>query len=83
METVCIEKKKGIVEGCELLNLRSEPNGSSDVVAILPKGSILLIDPNFENEYFYRVIVEKMLNRNKYSFTRDYHGYCMKKFIKI
>lgn len=75
--------KKGVVDDCTLLNLRAEPNDLSDVCVILQSGTEVMVDPDFETNDFYRVIVKSMLHRNKYSFSYDYHGYCSKKFIKV
>lgn len=75
--------KEGVVSNCTLLNLRKEPNDSADVCAILPENTVVVVDSDFETDSYYRVIVKSMTRKTNYNFNRDYHGYCMKKFIKV
>lgn len=68
-----IENKNiiGIVSGCELLNVRSNPEFTADVLTVIPEESIVtIIDANASLD-FYEVLIG------------DLKGFCMKKFIKI
>ena len=68
-----IENKNiiGIVSGCELLNVRSNPEFTADVLTVIPEESIVtIIDVNASLD-FYEVLIG------------DLKGFCMKKFIKI
>lgn len=65
----------GIVNGCEMLNVRSESNVDSDVLSIIPKGTEIEVDLQESTDDFYKVkLPVEFLNVN---------GYCMKKFITI
>lgn len=68
-----IENKNiiGIVSGCELLNVRLNPEFTADVLTVIPEESIVtIIDVNASLD-FYEVLIG------------DLKGFCMKKFIKI
>ena len=68
-----IENKNiiGIVSGCELLNVRSKPEFTADVLTGIPEESIVtIIDVNASLD-FYEVLIG------------DLKGFCVKKFIKI
>ena len=68
-----IENKNiiGIVSGCELLNVRSKPEFTADVLTILPVESMVTIIDVDASSDFYEVLIG------------DLKGFCMKKFIKI
>lgn len=61
----------GIVEGCERLNIRTKPNVKSDVVCVIKKDTKVEIDESKSTRDFYKVC------------SKDFNGYCMKKFIAI
>ena len=61
----------GVVTGCNLLNVRSQPEADSDVITVIPIDSIVTISDINASQDFYKVLVG------------DLEGYCMKKFIKI
>lgn len=61
----------GIVTGCNLLNVRSQPEADSDVITVIPIDSIVTISDINASQDFYKVLIG------------DLEGYCMKKFIKI
>lgn len=68
-ESVEIETRltSGTVSGCSYLNVRKEPNITSEVVAILDKGDTVNIDLTKSTNEFYAVD----------------GGYCIKKYIII
>lgn len=68
-----IENKNviGVVSGCELLNVRSNPEFTADVLTIIPAESIVTIIDVDASLDFYEVLIG------------DLKGFCMKKFIKI
>lgn len=68
-----IENKNviGTVSGCELLNVRSNPEFTADVLTIIPAESIVTIIDVDASLDFYEVLIG------------DLKGFCMKKFIKI
>ena len=61
----------GVVTGCNLLNVRSQPEADSDVITVIPIDSVITISDVNASQDFYKVLVG------------DLEGYCMKKFIKI
>lgn len=61
----------GVVSGCELLNVRSNPEFTADVLTIIPAESIVTIIDVDASLDFYEVLIG------------DLKGFCMKKFIKI
>ena len=61
----------GIVSGCELLNVRSNPEFTADVLTVIPVESIVTIIDVDASLDFYEVLIG------------DLKGFCMKKFIKI
>lgn len=61
----------GVVSGCELLNVRSKPEFTADVLTIIPAESIITIVDVDASLDFYEVLIG------------DLKGFCMKKFIKI
>ena len=61
----------GVVTGCNLLNVRSQPEADSNVITVIPIDSIVTISDINASQDFYKVLVG------------DLEGYCMKKFIKI
>lgn len=61
----------GVVTGCNLLNVRSQPESDSDVITVIPIDSIVTISDINASQDFYKVLIG------------DLEGYCMKKFIKI
>ena len=61
----------GVVSGCELLNVRSNPEFTADVLTIIPVESIVTIIDVDASLDFYEVLIG------------DLKGFCMKKFIKI
>ena len=61
----------GVVTGCNLLNVRSQPEADSDVITVIPIDSIVTISDINASQDFYKVLIG------------DLEGYCMKKFIKI
>lgn len=68
-----IENKNiiGVVSGCELLNVRSNPEFTADVLTVIPAESIVTIIDVDASLDFYEVLIG------------DLKGFCMKKFIKI
>ena len=66
-------EKYGIVVNCDLLNVRKEPNPTSNILTVINADQkIKILD---ELDEFYRVLIDDPIN--------SYEGYCMKKFIKI
>lgn len=61
----------GIVESCGYLRIRKEPNKESDVVAIIPVGTMVELVNNEVIDGFYAV------------HTENGDGYCMADFIQI
>lgn len=61
----------GVVSGCELLNVRSNPEFTADVLTVIPAESIVTIIDVDASLDFYEVLIG------------DLKGFCMKKFIKI
>lgn len=67
-----ITSVKGVVTGCDMLNVRSKPDKESDVVSMLQRDvEIEILDEN-ASDNFYKVVTEIGIE-----------GYCMKKFIAI
>lgn len=71
-ENVVKEKNLiGIVDGCELLNVRLKPELNAEVLTVIPEESLVtIIDVNASLD-FYEILIG------------DLKGFCMKKFIKI
>ena len=62
--------KKAVVTDCDYLRLRSEPSVNSDVIALMPKGSVVTILEQDKGWFF----VEDSTSEQ---------GYCMKKYLTI
>lgn len=77
---------EGVVSDKFYLYVRNSPNEKSSAVCILESLTRVLIDPDFEDPSFYKIIIPGLLhseNRRKYNFDQYYHGYCMKRYISI
>ena len=61
----------GVVTGCNLLNVRSQPEANSNIITVIPIDSVITISDVNASQDFYKVLIG------------DLEGYCMKKFIKI
>lgn len=61
----------GAVRNCKKLNLREEPNKSSNVACVLLEDESVLIDLENSTDDFYKIS------------ARGIDGYCMKQFIEI
>ena len=61
----------GVVTNCELLNVRAKPSVKSDVIRTIKKDTEVEIDEAKSSRDFYKVC------------SKDFNGYCMKKFITI
>ena len=66
-------EKYGIVANCDLLNVRKEPNPTSNILTVINADQKIKILEELDE--FYRVLIDDPIN--------SYEGYCMKKFIKI
>ena len=62
----------GVVSGCAKLNIRKEPNITSEPVCIVPEKSVLLIDQDLSTEEWYKVYTEAGME-----------GFCMKKYVTV
>lgn len=62
----------GTVSGCEKLNVRKVPFASGEVVCVIAKGSIVVIDETETTDEWYKVCAEN-----------GAEGFCMKKFINV
>ena len=60
----------GTVAGCEKLNVRKAPFANGEVVCVIAKGSIVVIDEIESTDEWYKVCAEN-----------GAEGFCMKKFI--
>lgn len=63
---------KGIVFGCERLNVRIAPSKTARVVSVLKKDAIIEVDREKSDQIFYFVKLESGRT-----------GYCMKQYIKV
>lgn len=78
------EPPKGSVTDCLLLNVRRQPRSDSEVCCILPALSSVVIDPDFEDKNYYRIIIPMLVRRTTFknvNFSVHYHGYCEKKYV--
>ena len=66
-------EKYGTVVNCDLLNVRREPNTTSNILTVINADQKIKILNELDE--FYRVLIDDPIN--------SYEGYCMKKFIKI
>ena len=68
------EKKNltGHISGCELLNVRRDPDPSSPVVTVLNTSAMVMVHEKGSTPEFYKVTT-----------TEGVSGYCMKKFIEF
>lgn len=62
----------GIVSDCKYLNVRSQPDKSSNTVHVLEAGTVVEIDTLNSSDEFYKVFI-----------SNEVEGYCMKKFIHL
>lgn len=61
----------GVVTDCDLLNVRNKPSVKSNVICTIKSGTEVEIDETKSSRDFYKVC------------SKDFNGYCMKKFITI
>lgn len=74
IETKPIEpakKLRGVVENCQYLRVRQEPNLNSAILTVLKQKSKVTIDITASTNEFYKVFVNDSIE-----------GFCLKKFIK-
>ena len=62
----------GIISDCKYLNVRSQPDKSSNPVHVLEAGTAVEIDTLNSSDEFYKVFI-----------SNEVEGYCMKKFIHL
>lgn len=62
----------GIVSDCKYLNVRSQPDKSSNPVHVLEAGAAVEIDTLNSSDEFYKVFI-----------PNEVEGYCMKNFIHL
>lgn len=62
----------GVVSGCKMLNIRSMAKKDASVVAVVPDGTAVEIDPEVEVDGWYGVWLSNGL-----------YGFCMKNYITI
>lgn len=68
-----VKFKKGVVTGCDRLNMRKRPSKEAELVTILDKGTVVTVNlTEATTEDFYKVMT-----------STGHEGYCMKKFITI
>ena len=60
----------GTVVGCEKLNVRKVPFANGEIVCVIAKGSIVVIDEIESTDEWYKVCAEN-----------GAEGFCMKKFV--
>ena len=72
VEPEVFEPIRGIVENCTTLNVRETPSEGNNVISKLTSGVEVEIDPDFEDDTFYKVCT-----------AAGVEGYCMKQFITI
>ena len=61
-------KQKGFVNGCEKLNVRTNPTTDSEVVCVINKNDEVIIEDVFGDWYYVTI-------------PSGIEGYCMKQFI--
>lgn len=66
------EVKKGVVTGCERLNVRVSPKITADVAAVINKDTEVILYDKQTNDEWYKVRVNDELK-----------GFCMKKYITV
>ena len=69
---VDVEILTGVVSGCTKLNIRKEPNKTSEVVATVPAGTEVVIDPDKMVDNWYYVCT-----------SAGVEGYCMLEYILV
>lgn len=71
-ETTEEESSVGMVSGCTKLNIRVKPDINSDVVCVVSKDTVVIIDLEESTNDWYRVFTESGFN-----------GFCMKQYITV
>ena len=66
------ESLVGVVSGCAKLNVRKEPNITSEPVCIVSEKTVLLIDQDLSTDEWYKVNTEAGME-----------GFCMKKYVTV
>ena len=66
------ESLVGVVSGCAKLNVRKEPNITSEPVCIVSEKTVLLIDQDLSTDEWYKVYTEAGIE-----------GFCMKKYVTV
>ena len=69
-EEVATVTATGTVTGCEKLNVRKAPSMNGEVVCVIAKDSVVVIDETDSTDEWFKVFAEN-----------GAEGFCMKKFI--
>lgn len=72
IEPVKEETKIGVVDNCERLNVRSEPNPQAEIVCAINKATEVVIDEVKSTNEFYNICLSSGIE-----------GFCMKRYITI
>ena len=65
--------RKGVVDNCERLNVRTNPSTTASIDTVIEKGTEVEITDSSGDFYFVR----------KGPTTEGFNGWCMKKFISV
>jgi len=65
------EPVEGLIDNCGFLNVRKTPSAKADVLSVLKRGTVVMVDLDGSTENYYKVAVGKT------------EGYCVKEFIFI
>lgn len=68
----------GVVDNCDKLNVRFEPNVKSEVACVIAKGTKVVVEKSGSTKDFYKV--HSVDDGNA---TEGFNGFCMKKYISI
>lgn len=77
------EVLKGTVTNCLTVYLRKEPDPESNVLLILKALTDVVVDPLFENDKYYKVMIPSIVRNSVYDVEHNYHGYIDKRYVSL
>lgn len=72
---------QGVVTGCEHLNVRARANSNAEIINIIDKDSVVMVDPDTIGNKFYRI---RMMRRRSRPLPDELiEGYCMSEYVSV
>lgn len=72
---------KGVVTGCERLNVRVRANSNAEIINILDRDAVVFVDPDTIGNKFYKISMVR--HRERPLPDEIIEGYCMSEYISV